>query len=148
MQARRVQRYRYAVLIDRGLKPWEIARLTERQVEEFYFHPRDEHGVLKYPSAVLDEMSVRRIPAASYEEELKVLMDLDHQLRGEKGKGPGLLGLDKAIEDLKAVWADGSRVARRKAWEEKQKAVAPKVPNTNPAMWRPEPLKPPKDDEP
>lgn len=146
MQERRLQRYRYAVLIDKGLRPWEIARLTERQIYEFYFHPRDEHGVLKYPSAIIDDLSKRYIPAASYEEELKILTDLDATLRGDDKRGPGLANLPQAIEDLKAVWADGSRQARRKAWEEAQvkKKIEEKIEDLQ--IWRPEPLKPPKVD--
>lgn len=29
-----------------NLRPWEIARLTDRQISELYFHPRDKHGRL------------------------------------------------------------------------------------------------------
>ncbi len=39
-----------ALLLDRGLKPWEIARLTPRQKWELYSHPRDKHGQIKVPS--------------------------------------------------------------------------------------------------
>lgn len=129
------------MLLDKGLRPWEIARLTERQIAEFYFHPRDEHGVLKYPSAVLDDLAHRRIPAASYEEELAVLMALDKHLRGENGKGKGLANLPQALADLKALWADGSRMARRKAWEETQKKDAKPDPQKKPGTWKPKPLK-------
>lgn len=31
------------------LKPWEIARLTWRQIAEVYFHDRDENGDIKIP---------------------------------------------------------------------------------------------------
>lgn len=38
------------------LKPWEIARLTWRQIAEIYFHDRDENGDIKIPDStpVLD----------------------------------------------------------------------------------------------
>jgi hypothetical protein len=29
-----------------NLRPWEVARLTDRQIAELYFHPRDEQGRL------------------------------------------------------------------------------------------------------
>lgn len=39
---------KYAILIDKfNLRPWEIGRLTPRQVEELYFHPRDKDGQIK-----------------------------------------------------------------------------------------------------
>lgn len=44
---------KYAVLVSEfGLKPWEIAQLTPRQIHEVYLHPRDADGVIKVPVAV------------------------------------------------------------------------------------------------
>lgn len=46
-----------ALLIDRfGLRPWEIARLTDRQIEELYFHKRDKDGVILFPVEELPEV--------------------------------------------------------------------------------------------
>src|SRR5271166_899643 len=41
-------RYGFAALMDRfGLDPARIAPLTDRQILQFYFHPRDKDGSLK-----------------------------------------------------------------------------------------------------
>lgn len=37
----------YARLIDRGLTLDRIARLTDRQIADLYFHPRDDDGAVK-----------------------------------------------------------------------------------------------------
>lgn len=45
-------RARYAQLIDHfHLTPAEIGRLTDRQINQLYFHPRDEHGGIAMPSS-------------------------------------------------------------------------------------------------
>lgn len=44
-------RARYAALLDRGLTKEQIADLTPRQINEFYFHPRDKDGAILEPKA-------------------------------------------------------------------------------------------------
>jgi hypothetical protein len=40
----------FAKLIDHfHLRPWEIRKLTDRQIQELYFHPRDDQGEIELP---------------------------------------------------------------------------------------------------
>jgi hypothetical protein len=44
-----VTRYRLAALAECGLDPEKLARLTDRQVELLYAHPREKTGELRKP---------------------------------------------------------------------------------------------------
>lgn len=106
-----------------GLRPWEIARLSERYIEEVYFHPRDEHGALIVPSKPVTaaDFGVRYHPPASFEEELQTLKDLHTTLIGTDKKGKGLVNFRLCEEAMKAKWADGSRQAAYETWKASKK---------------------------
>jgi hypothetical protein len=118
-----MQAYHEAVLLERGLKPWEIARLTDRQIEEGYFHPRDEHGSLLVPSRPLAacDFGDRYIPCASLEEELAQFAELQGIIFSESKGKSGLTNYESAVEQIRAKWADGSRAQARRTWEEQQR---------------------------
>lgn len=115
-----MQRYQHAVLVDKfGLRPWEIARLSERYIREVYFHPRDEHGSLIVPSKPVNaaEFGTRYDPPASLEDELKTLRDLQRALLGTKGEGKGLQNFAAIEKAVRAKWADGSRQKVYDKWK-------------------------------
>ena len=110
------------MLVDKfGLRPWEIARLTDRQIAEVYFHARDEHGALVAPSRTPDksEFGTRYDPPESLGAELKALGELNEVIRGQNKRG--LTNYPEAVELIKAKWADGSRQKQRAEWEVEQK---------------------------
>ena len=116
----RVTRYQHAVLVDKfGLKPWEIAKLSERYIHEVYFHPRDEHGSLVVPVKPLTaaDFGTRYDPPATLEAELTALRDLHKQLIGSDKRGKGLVNLREAEKVIRAKWADGSRQAKYDKWK-------------------------------
>lgn len=46
-----VLRAKYAILAEKfGLRPWELQKLTPRQIYEIYFHPRDKDGFVILPT--------------------------------------------------------------------------------------------------
>jgi len=66
------QRAMYAMLLDKfHVTPGEVALLTDRQIYDYYFHPRDKHGAIKIPEA---EITVPKIKG--YEDELIALKSL------------------------------------------------------------------------
>ncbi|QJW98692.1 hypothetical protein [Frigoriglobus tundricola] len=69
-----------------GLRPWEIARLTDKQIAQVYFHARDEHGALVVPTRPVSaaEFGTRYEPPATLEDELKTLAEL-HRTRPANG---------------------------------------------------------------
>ncbi len=92
-----------AILIDRGLKPWEIARLTPRQKFELYAHHRDKEGRIKVPS-VSEEPSER---PATLESELVAVDQLQAILEESRVLGSGQEGV-MTREQLDAL-RDGLR---------------------------------------
>ena len=121
----RLERFQASVLVDKfGLRLWEIARLSDRQIADFYFAPRDENGTLIVPTKPMskEELDRRTAPAASLEEELAVLDQLQAHFRGSDGKGRGLTNYREAVQQVRAKWADGSRAASRAEWEAQQRA--------------------------
>jgi len=100
-----------------GLKPWEIARLTDKQIQCIYFHARDEHGVLVPPTRTPSraEFGTRYDPPESLEAELQVLADLNAAVRGQNGKG--LTNYAEAVEQVRGKWADGTRQRQRAEWD-------------------------------
>lgn len=117
---RRLERYRFAVLAERGLREWEIAQLSDRYIDEIYFHPRDEHGALIAPTppVTAKDFGTRYEPPKTMEEELQFLADLQVVLVGTNKRGKGLDNYNDAVEQIKARWADGSRALERRKWEE------------------------------
>jgi len=97
------QRAIWAVLIDKfGLRPWEIGRLTQRQIHELYFHPRNKDGTIKFPSDAQNQQ--RQVPA-TLEGELAALDEFAAFMgAGWKEKQQ----LDAAKEQLRAKY-DGQR---------------------------------------
>ena len=44
------------MLVDKfQLRTWEIARLTDRQIHEVYFHPRERDGTIRSHLTIPDE---------------------------------------------------------------------------------------------
>ena len=116
----KVTRYQHAVLVDKfKLKPWEIARLSERYIHEVYFHPRDEHGSLVPPVKPLTaaDFGTRYNPPASLEDELESLRTLHKQLIGTDKRGKGITNIRDAEKKIRAKWADGSRLAAYNKWK-------------------------------
>jgi hypothetical protein len=106
------------VLIDKfGLRPWEIGRLSKRQIQEFYFYPRDENGCLAPPRKPVTEAErlAYSEPPASLEAELEKLAALHAGTGG--GEGRGLANYAECVEAVKSRWADGSRQRMRAEWE-------------------------------
>lgn len=87
-----------ATLIDRGLRPWEIARLTLRQKTELYFHPRDKDGHIKIPDVEV-KAAVMEKPL-TLEEELSELDKLNASLT-EVGIGFAPAKLEALRSDLR-----------------------------------------------
>ena len=66
------QRAMFAVLLDKfHLTPEDIAKLTDRQIFDYYFHPRDNHGSIKTPEAVVEASK-----AEGYEQNMIALKSL------------------------------------------------------------------------
>lgn len=66
------QRAMYATLLDKfHVTPAEVASLTDRQIYEYYFHPRDKHGSIKTPEAEIQAAKIK-----GFEEELIALKSL------------------------------------------------------------------------
>lgn len=91
-----------ARLIDRGAHPEQIARLTDRQIYDQYFHPRDDRGYVEVahelPSASMPESASgdapESVPAtSSREEDFAALF----------GFG-GMAGVSQEV--LRAKWAE------------------------------------------
>lgn len=85
-------RSQIAILLDKfHLTLDQIARLTDRQIDDYYFHPRDQHGAIK-PIQVLEPAAP--LPKLSYEEELRNLEFLNAAV--------GLQNFEQAKKDLYA----------------------------------------------
>lgn len=104
------------------MRPWEIARLSERYIHEVYFHPRDEHGSLIQPVKPLTEADygTRYQPPATLEDELKILQELHATLLGTDMRGSGISNYRLLEDQIKAKWADGSRQQAYDQWKAAQ----------------------------
>src|SRR5258707_778347 len=103
-----MERYEIALLVEKfHLNKWDIARYSDAQIEQFFFYPRDEHGLLKRPGLLPDASAYgdRYTPAKSMEEDLAKLGALHEHLKGTEGKLPGLANYEQAVEALKLRWA-------------------------------------------
>lgn len=88
------QRAVFALLTEKfHLRPWEIARLTDRQISQLYFHPRKD-GEIIFP---FDEVEVEEQPLANtLEDELKALDDVKDMMN------PG--DYRRAVEELRRLY--------------------------------------------
>jgi hypothetical protein len=85
---------RYATLVNvHHLRPWEIAKLTDRQIEELYFHPREQDG-----SITPVEDSHNREPK-SLDEAIAQWVVIASQFRTPQDK------VQAGIEMLRQKWA-------------------------------------------
>lgn len=121
---RQVEEFQYRVLVDKGWKPWEIGRLTRRQLSDFVFVPRDEHGALVPPKRglTIPELRAREEPPATEAEHMAQLDAMNEALRGAHPQKQGVTNYDEAAAQVRALWASGEGARRRRVWEEQEEA--------------------------
>lgn len=125
MYKQQLEVFQHAVLTHRfGLRPWEIARLSDKYIKLVYFHACDEYGNLVPPSKPVSakDFGNRYSPPASLEEELEIFYELHKALIGRDNRGKGIGNFKEAEERIRSKWADGSRQAAYDAWKEAQDA--------------------------
>ena len=85
----------WALLIEKfGLRPWEIAKLTDRQIQELYFHPRDKQGCVIFPTEKLPQVQ-QKLPD-TLEGELAALASLQGMMKKSDYEG--------AVRELRAKY--------------------------------------------